>query len=162
VDHVVAAEQQHDRERQVGQHGQLRSQLGPLGDALDVGLAQQARLRFEAFLHQRHPAERLDDADACRHLLDDRGEVALLVLHPPGQHLVLVVELVAEVDERPHADHDRDRQLGVELRHQHEHDRKRHDRLQEPDQPEAHKPAHGCDVRDRPRQQLARLPVVVK
>src|SRR5581483_3180229 len=125
---------------------QLRPDLRPLGDALEVRLPKQPRLRVEALLHQGHPAEGLDDADARRHLFDDRGEVALLVLHAPREDLVLVVELVAEVDDRQHADDDREGD----------------DRLHEPDEPEAHEPAHRRNVGDCARQQLARLPVVVE
>jgi hypothetical protein len=52
--------------------------------------------------------------------------------------------------------------LPVELQHQREHDDEGDDGLEEPDQAEADKAPHGCDVRDRARQQLTRLPVVVE
>src|SRR6266851_361866 len=80
----------------------------------------------------------------------------------PSDDLVLLVERVAEVRDRQHAQHRHDRELPVELRHQHEHDGERDDGLQEPDQPEAHEAAHRPDVGDGARQQLTRLPVVVE
>ena len=125
-------------------------------------VSQQAGLVLESLLHQRHAAEGFDDPDAGGHLFDDRGQVALLVLEAARDDLVLVVEPVAEVGDRQHAGDDDERQLPVQAEHQDEDDGEGHDRLQEPDQAEAHEAAHGGDVGDGSRQQLARLPVVVE
>ena len=64
--------------------------------------------------------------------------------------------------DRQHADHDRQGQPPVEAPHEDEDDCKGDDRLQEPDQPEADEAANRRNVGDCAREQLPRLPVVVK
>ncbi len=162
LDDAHAAEQQHGDKRQVGQEVQLRPHLGARSDALEACLADRARLLVETLLHERHATERLDDANSRRHLLDGRGQVAGHVLQATRDDLVLVVEDVAEDRDRKHAHHHDQRQLPVELRHQREDDDEGDDRLHEPHEAEGDKAAHGGDVGDRAREQLAGLPVVVE
>src|SRR5450759_296438 len=159
---VVAAEQQDRDQREVREEVDLCPQQRARLDPLEAHCSQQPGLVLEALLHQGHAPERLDDADAGGHLLDDRGEVTLLVLQAARDRLVLVMELVAEVSDGKHEQRHHDRHLPVELHHQYENDRERHDRLQEPDQPEAHEAADRGDIGDRARQQLPRLPGVVE
>ncbi len=149
LDHVQATEQEHGRQSQVGQKVDLAPQLCTLLDAFEARRADGARLLLEAVLHQRRAPKRLDDADAGRHLLDGRRQVAGQVLQPPRYHLVLVLKDVARDRDRDHAQHDDERELPVELGHQDQHDRERHEYLQEPDQAKAHEPPDRVDVRDR-------------
>jgi hypothetical protein len=162
LDHAHSTEQQHGDEREVGQEVQLGPHLGAGAHTLDARLPDRARLFVEALLHERHPAERLDDAYAGRHLLDRGGQIAGHVLQAPRDDLVLVVKDVAEDRDRQHAHHHDQRELPVELRHQREDDDECDDGLHEPHEAEGDEPPHGADVGDRPREQLARLPVVVE
>jgi hypothetical protein len=78
-----------------------------------------------------------------------------MVLQPARDGLVLIVKLVAEVGDGQHEDGHDDRELPVQLQHQDEDHCERHDRLQEPDEPEAHEAADRGDVGHRARKELS-------
>jgi hypothetical protein len=107
-------------------------------------------------------AERLEHPDAAGRLLDERGQVALLVLGAPGQHLVRALEPGA------HHDHRREQAAGeqpeppVQPDQQDHHGGERDDVDDEVDQAEPGEPADRRQVGGRARQQLARLPGVVE
>ena len=85
--------------------------------ALNAAQVRVEELLGRATEHRRTlraPSERLDDADAGRRLLDDRRQVALLVLRLPGDLVVEARESVAHYD-HGRAERDRDhREEGVD------------------------------------------------
>ena len=66
-------------------------------------------------------AERLDQPDAAGGLLDQRGHVALLVLHLPGGGVVAAGEGLAEVEQRHRADRHQQPQRPVQVQQQRDH-----------------------------------------
>ena len=101
------------------------------------------------------PAQRLQHPDAGGRLLDQRGQVALLVLNLAGEHPVALLE--------PEADrqHGREHHAGdqaeppVEVDQQRDHRDERHHVGDQEDQAEAREPADRRQVGRRPREQLA-------
>ena len=108
------------------------------------------------------PAERLQHADAGRRLLDQRRQVALLILDPAGEHPVALLE--PEADRQHRGEHHAGDQAEppVEADQQRDHRDERHDVGDQEDQPEPGEPADRGQVGRRARQQLAGLPLVMK
>ena len=108
------------------------------------------------------PAERLEHADPARGLFHVGGQVALLVLGAPGEHPVGLLEPGAG---RHHGEEDGSGEQAEPPvqpdEQQHHRDERNHVRDQE-DRAEAGEPPDRREVRGRPGQQLAGLPLVVE
>ena len=113
-------------------------------------------------MQERPAAERLGHPDAGGGLLDARRKVALLVLHAPGQRRVARAEASGQPHDRQRhrADDDAERCVGHDQ--QRHHDDVLHDVDDEEDRAEPEEPPDRRQVGGRPRQQLARLPLVVE
>ena len=92
ADRERAAEQD-GGQREVGDEAEQPTRSGPAGaPAPSTSSWTDARAGRELVEHELAAAERLDDADAAGALLDQRGEVALLVLHPARHRAVAALE----------------------------------------------------------------------
>ena len=129
---------------------------------LTAGVVDEAGACLEPCRHLVTAAERLDRPEPLRRLFDQRGEVALLVLHQAGCREVVLGEVLAEVEQRHRADRDDHGEWPVEVEQQGDHGDVGADVDDQEDQAERHEPADHAEVAGRPGQQLAGLPLVVE
>jgi hypothetical protein len=108
------------------------------------------------------PAEGLDDPDALRRLLDLGGEVAQLVLHPPGRLEVLTGEPFAHGEQRHRAGRYEQPERPVQMKQQRDHRDVGRGVDDEEDDAEGQEPPDHRQVAGGAGQQLARLPTVVE
>ncbi|GAB3870110.1 hypothetical protein GCM10029964_003930 [Kibdelosporangium lantanae] len=144
--------QQHDR----GPYHRDDPDLAHLGPAQLTGLPEELRRQVRA------TAERLEHPDAERRLLHRGGQITLLVLGEPGDHLVLPLEDRRYRHQR-HRAGEHDRAEAHVQGEQHHQAGDQGDRVHnQEDADEDDEPAERGQVRDRPGQQLAGLPAVVE
>ena len=98
--HADGAEQQHDHDGEVGDHLEEGPEAGGEPDLLETGAAQLLRRDVVVLGDVLAAAEGLDDPDADGALLGAGGEVALLVLDPPREHDVPLLEPHREPHDR--------------------------------------------------------------
>jgi len=155
---------EHDDQADDGVRDQVeqRPERAEQARLIDLGLADLGGLRVVPGRGLPSPAERLQHADAGRRLLDQRGQIALLVLDPAGQNPVALLEPEADRQHRREHHAGDQAQPPVEVDQQRHHREERHDVRDQEDQAEACEPADRRQVGGRPRQELTRLPVVVE
>ena len=160
--HADRAEQQHDRDGDVGDHLEERPEAGGEPDLLEAGAAQLLRRDVVLLGDVLAPAEGLDHPDADGALLGAGGQVALLVLDPPRQDDVPLLEAHREPHDRTggEGDDQAERPVHVEQHGGHRGDLQDVDDQEE--QPEPGEPADGGQVRGDAREQLAGLPLAVE
>ena len=155
---------EHDDQADDGVRDQVeqRPERAEQARLLDLGLADLGGLGVVPGRGLPPPAERLQHPDAGGRLLDHRGQVALLVLDPAGQHPVALLEPEADRQHRREHHAGDQAQPPVEVDQQRHHRDERHDVGDQEDQAEAREPADRRQVGRGPRQELTRLPVVVE
>ncbi|GAB3969520.1 hypothetical protein GCM10027615_23750 [Plantactinospora veratri] len=127
---------QHRGQGQVGNQVELRGGTGQQPTLAGRGVVQRTAAGAEPPGHLRAPAERLDGADALRGLLDQGGQVALLVLEPPGRQQIGPGEPATRQEQRYRAGRDQQPQARVQRDQQGHHGEVGGDVHDEEEQPE--------------------------
>ena len=155
---------EHDDQADDGVRDQVeqRPERAEQARLLDLGPAHLGGLGVVPGRGLPSAAERLQHPDPGGRLLDQRGQVALLVLDPAGQHPVALLEPEADRQHRREHHAGDQAQPPVEVDQQRDDRDERHDVGDQEDQAEAGEPADRRQVGGGPRQELARLPVVME
>ena len=160
--HAVRAEGQHDHDRDVGDDLEEGPEAGGEPDLLHARGVQPVGGSLVAGRDVLAAAEGLDDPDADGTLLGVRREVALLVLHPPGDHDVALLEAHREPHDRRRGGRDDQPERPVHVQQHHGRRRQLHDVDEQEQQAEAAEATDRREVGRRAREQLAGLPVAVE
>ena len=156
------AEQQDEAECGVGHQVEQRVEAAQQPGLLHLRPVDLGRPRGVPPGRLAAAAERLEHPDAAGRFLDIGGQVALLVLGAPGQHLVPPLE------PRAHRHHGREHAAGeqpeppVQPDEQDHHGREGRQAGDEEDEAESGEPPDRRQIRGSPRQQLAGLPRIVE
>ena len=156
------AEQQHDRDGDVGDHLEEGPEAGGEPDLLEAGAAQLLRRDVVLLGDVPAAAEGLDHADADGTLLGAGGQVALLVLDPPREHDVALLEAHRQPHDRAGGEGDDQAEGPVHVQQHGGHRRDLEDVDDQEQQPEPGEPPDRGQVRGDAREQLAGLPLAVE